>query len=173
MKIYWSGAAIALMGDVQLRGHRLHLVTDLPATNNQAGESWLLELDWLSGGAVSSVFLDLNHDGILNNRDTLTLDDTSTRVPIGINLGPGNRSQPSFARITNGADALFINGVNLAGLECDIFCTGGLLAQLVRYSCSAGTGTDCSKESGYMELEKLLEDGKSFEGREEARRLLD
>ena len=78
------------------------------------------------------------------------------RVPIGINLCPGNRSQPSFARIANGADALFINGVNLAGLECDVFCTGGLLARLVSYSCSAGTGTDCSKESGYMELEKLL-----------------
>jgi hypothetical protein len=69
-----------------------------------------------------------------------------------------NRSQPSFARITNGADALFINGVNLADFECDIFCTGGLLDQLVSYTCSAGTGTDCSKESGYMELEKLLEE---------------
>jgi Tfp pilus tip-associated adhesin PilY1 len=147
-----------VLGDMQLRGNRLHLVTDLPATNNQAGESWLLELDWLSGGAVSSVFLDLNHDGILNNSDKLTLDDTSVRVPIGINLGPGNRSQPSFARITNGADALFINGVNLADFECDIFCTGGLLDQLVSYTCSAGTGTDCSKESGYMELEKLLEE---------------
>lgn len=147
-----------VLGDMQLRVNRLHLVTDLPATNNQAGESWLLELDWLSGGAVSSVFLDLNHDGILNNSDKLTLDDASVRVPVGINLGPGNRSQPTFARITNGADALFINGVNLARLECDIFCTGGLLARLVSYSCSAGTGTDCSKESGYMELEKLLEE---------------
>jgi Tfp pilus tip-associated adhesin PilY1 len=147
-----------VLGDVQLRGHRLHLVTDLPATNNQAGESWLLELDWLSGGAAGSVFLDLNHDGMLDNSDKLTLDDTSVRVPIGINLGPGNRSQPIFARIANGADALFINGVNLADFECDIFCTGGLLARLVSYSCSAGTGMDCSKESGYMELEKLLEE---------------
>ncbi len=147
-----------VLGDVQLRGNRLHFVTDLPATNNQAGESWLLELDWLSGGAVSSVFLDLNHDGILNNRDKLTLDDTSTRVPVGINLGPGNRSQPVFARIANGVDALFINGVNLAEFECDVFCTGGLLDQLASYNCSAGNGMDCDKESGYMELEKLLEE---------------
>jgi len=155
-----SNSGERVLGDMQLRGNRLQFVTDLPATSNDnpVGESWLLELDWLSGGAVSSVFLDLNNDGILNNSDKVTLDDTSVRVPIGINLGPGNRSQPSFARIANGVDALFINGVNLADFKCDVFCTDDILGQLVSYTCSTGTGIDCSKESGYLALESLLEE---------------
>jgi Tfp pilus tip-associated adhesin PilY1 len=155
-----SNSGERVLGDVQLRGNRLHLVTDLPAAGNDStvGESWLLELDWLSGGAVSSVLFDLNQDGVLNDRDKVTQDDTSVRVPIGISLGPGNRSQPSFARIANGADALLINGVNLAKLACDASCSGSTLAELVRYTCSAGTGRDCRMESGYLALESLLEE---------------
>ena len=155
-----SNSGERVLGDVQLRGHRLHLVTDLPASGNDkpVGESWLLELDWLSGGAVRSVFFDLNQDGVLNDRDKVTQDDSSVRVPIGINLGPGNRSQPSFARIANGVDALFINGVNLVALECDLSCAVSTLAELARYTCSAGTGRDCRKESGYLALEGLLEE---------------
>ena len=123
-----SSSGERVIGDVQLRGNRLQFVSDLPATSDTVavGQSWLLEFDWISGGDIGAVFIDLNHDGSLNNSDKVTLDDSSLAVPVGISLGEGNRSQPMFARVGNGSDTIFINGVDLEVFTCEGACAGGL-----------------------------------------------
>jgi hypothetical protein len=50
------------------------------------GENWLMELDYLSGGAANSPFLDLNGDQLLNNADRIKYVVTDT-IPAGSAVG--------------------------------------------------------------------------------------
>ena len=128
-KIDLPNSGERVIKDVQLRANRLQFVTDAPTTNtdNPTGISWLVELHWLSGGDAGKVFFDLNGDGDLNTLDKVEVTVGDPLIaPIGLNLGQGNRSKPTFGRVANGVDTIFINGVDLQVFTCEGICAGGL-----------------------------------------------
>jgi hypothetical protein len=106
-----------LIGNPQLRASRLQFITSNPTSQSGSvdleGDSWLLELDWLSGGAPSQVMFDLNGNGNLDDGDKLDDGSGNLLVPVGLNLGIGNLSQPTIGRLYGGTDALFVNGIIL------------------------------------------------------------
>jgi len=110
-----------LIGNPQMRGKRLQFVTHSPDRS-----SWLLGLDWLTGGDPKVIQYDLNADKLLGTGDMVTVEG-SDRFPVGLSLGVGNISQPVIARVANGVDIDYINGVLLPEYEpCEGDCVGGL-----------------------------------------------
>ncbi len=107
-----------LIGTPQVRAGRLQFVTTNPVHN---GSAWLMQLDWLSGGAPSKPAFDLIKDGKLDGSDTIG---SPATPPAGVHLGEGAFSQPAFARIAQSTDALFINGLRLGELLKEEPCTG-------------------------------------------------
>ena len=113
-----------LLGQPQLRGGRLQFVSTIPSATG--AESWLMELDYLSGGDSGSILFDLNNDSILNSNDVITVG-SGTKKAVAKKLDAGNLSQPAIARIDNGTDTKIINGLLLTfDSPCTGSCTGGL-----------------------------------------------
>ncbi len=54
----------------------------------------------------------LNGDQALDNNDAV-LQSGVYKSPVGLSLGPGNISQPTFTRLKLGVDKMFINGILL------------------------------------------------------------
>lgn len=108
----------------QLRAKRLQLVTTNPAVSG--GENWALEIDFLTGGGPQRTIFDLNSDGQLTEEDHVDgngdgdNEDVNDR-PLGRLLDGGILSQPTLARLRNGADATYINGIGLPG-GCGAAC---------------------------------------------------
>ena len=103
------------------RGGRLQFITT--NTKFTEGKSWLLGLDYLTGGEIDEVQYDVSGDGNLDAADSVDVGGTS-RFPVGLDLGQGNLSAPTFARISGGIDVLFINGLILDYAELGTPCTG-------------------------------------------------
>ena len=110
-----------LVGDPFLRAGRLQFVTTNPTglscgERTLQGNSWEMSLDYITGGDNGSIVYNLNGDGSLDSKDTVSIDDVE-KPPVGLNLGPGNISQPAFARLekgnanSSGVDKMFINGL--------------------------------------------------------------
>jgi hypothetical protein len=108
-----------VLGNPQLRAKRLLVVT-----HNPDRSSWLLGLDWLSGGDVNNIQFDLNENGALDAGDKVTVDET-LRVPVGRMLGTGNYSQVTIGHINSGSDILYLNGLTLPD-SCVGDCIGGI-----------------------------------------------
>lgn len=92
------------------------------AANSASGENWLMELDYLTGGA-SSPFFDMNGDGALNAGDRITYQagdvitapntvgspiTTNFGVPVGFLTSNGVQSQPILGGLGT-LSALFYN----------------------------------------------------------------
>ena len=109
-----------LIGSPQIRGGRLQFVSLNPSQRDEDGspynESWMIQLEIASGGSPQRALFDLNRDEVLSEEDGLDVDD-EIRFPVGLRLGPGNISQPAFARVIQDIDAVFINGLLLPGPE--------------------------------------------------------
>ena len=117
-----------LVGDPFLRAGRLQFVTTNPTglscgERTLEGESWVMSLDYTTGGDNGQIVYNLNNDGSLDSQDTVSIGtppDDEEKPPVGLNLGPGNISQPAFARLTKGSinssgvDKMFINGLILS-----------------------------------------------------------
>ena len=113
-----------LLGHPQLRGGRLQFVTTIPSSTGAV--SWLIELDYQSGGDSGSILFDLNSDSVLDSGDNITVASVEKRA-VAKKLDEGNLSQPAIARITNGTDSKIINGLLLTfDLPCTGGCSGGL-----------------------------------------------
>jgi hypothetical protein len=72
-----------------------------PAPN---GENWLMELNYLTGGAASAPIFDLNGDLEINSSDRVnnangTLNTTSTGIPVGRYIDNGVTSQPILVQL--------------------------------------------------------------------------
>ena len=115
-------------GQPQLRAARLSFVTSNPVgintlANGQInpdldGDSWLMSLDYLTGGdstgtpratANGGVALNLNGDTVLDEGDMID----GVTPPVGLQLGEGSVSQPAIARLGPTIDMMFINGLKL------------------------------------------------------------
>ena len=128
-----------LIGNPQLRAEHLQFITTNPTVTDV--DSWLFALDYRTGAASpppNDVVYDLNQDGELNSGDKVTVSGT-TYVPVALNLGPGNLSQPTIARIGGGVDIHFINGLLLPPAAPEFL--GGLL-DVTTDSPYGGAGTD-------------------------------
>lgn len=103
-----------------IRADRLQFVSHNPLTGTH-GDAWLLELNYLNGGTGPVIFLDMNRDGSLDNKDLV-----NNLIPVGMNLGNGSFSRPQIARVSNTRDTMFINGLFLPLSEpCTVNCSGG------------------------------------------------
>jgi hypothetical protein len=115
-----------LIGSPFLRAKRVQFLTNNPTGPADAcgshrfpGDSWSMSLDWLTGASNDTVVYNLYPDEALDNSDKVSYTDgntgtTSLEAPVGINLGPGNIAQPTYARLTYGIDKMYINGIFLS-----------------------------------------------------------
>jgi hypothetical protein len=105
------------------RAGRLQFVTTNPTglicgERTLEGDSWVMSLDFLSGGDGNTIVYNLD-GGNLNEDDAIGVDTDGDGIvekkpPVGLNLGPGNISQPAFARLDKDVDKMYINGLILA-----------------------------------------------------------
>ena len=104
-----------LVGDPFLRAGRLQFVTTNPTglhcgERTLEGDSWVMSLNYTTGADNQEIVYNLNDDDFLNEGDTVIVG-TEHKPPVGLSLGPGNISQPAFARLSKGVDKMFINGL--------------------------------------------------------------
>ena len=92
------------VSDSILRNGRIIFPTIIPNTDPCAfgGNSWLMELDALSGGRLNYPPLDLNGDGKFDSNDYVTLSDGTKVPPSGILASEGIIGKPG---ILSGPDA--------------------------------------------------------------------
>ena len=108
-----------LVGAPFVRAGRVQFVTTNPTgalppaecgiTTALPGNSWVMSLDYLTGGDGGNVVYNLNGDTSLDNSDKV-----SDEIPVGLRLGEGNIAQPAFVRLQTGIDKMYINGLILA-----------------------------------------------------------
>ena len=118
-KVEFPNCGERLIGTPFLRAKRVQFLTNNPTgpanacgTRNLQGDSWVMSLDYLYGTANDTVVYNLEPDGALNDLDKVTYSSV-LEAPVGINLGPGNIAQPTFARLELGVDKMYINGIFL------------------------------------------------------------
>jgi len=119
-KVEFPNCGERLIGSPFLRAKRVQFLTNNPTgpanacgTRNFQGDSWVMSLDYLYGTANNTVVYNLEPDSALDNKDKVTYSG-NLEAPVGINLGPGNIAQPTFARLEFGIDKMYINGIFLA-----------------------------------------------------------
>jgi hypothetical protein len=112
-----------LIGTPFVRAGRIQFVTTNPTGLNCGertleGDSWVMSLDYVTGGdGNNTVVYNLNDDLVLDDGDTVPFTvsgESVNKAPVGLGLGEGNISQPTFARLKLGTDKMFINGLILA-----------------------------------------------------------
>ena len=108
-----------LVGAPFLRSERLQFVTNNPTgltctgTGRQlVGDSWMMSLDYLTGGDADNVVYNMSGDSKLDDADKVP-PGSSGLPPVGVHLGKGNISQPTLARLSSGIDKMYINGLIL------------------------------------------------------------
>ncbi len=118
-KVEFPNCGERLIGAPFLRAKRVQFITNNPTgpanacgTRNFQGDSWVMSLDYLYGTANNTVVYNLNPDSALDDLDKVTYS-SNLVAPVGINLGPGNIAQPTFARLDLGVDKMYINGIFL------------------------------------------------------------
>lgn len=138
-----------------LRAGRFVFVTRTPSVTpcTNGGDSWLMELDYLTGGRLDYSPFDVNNDGVINDLDniTVTVDvmgtPTQISVPVsGYRSGGGGMMSSPATMTTNdaGLDVRIMvsskdgeiaggNGTSCSGPDCD--CSGS--------ECIC-TGPDCT-----------------------------
>jgi hypothetical protein len=107
-----------LVGSPFVRAGRVQFVTTNPTGTDcggllTVGNSWAMSLDYVQGTDNGKIVYNLDGDEILDSGDEILFNDGSHFPPVGLNLGEGNISQPTFARLRAGVDKMFINGLQL------------------------------------------------------------
>ncbi len=153
-----------VVGPPQLRNSRMVVVTTNPlgtgGGSDLVGDSWLMSVNYLTGGDNNTIVLNLNGDNDLNTDDVVDIsaDDTpDLRAPVGLHLGDGNISQPTLASISSGIDAIFINGLRMP-LPIVSQVTGPLLAGHLDVETDSPSGgsiapNNISKHSEYYNID--------------------
>jgi hypothetical protein len=111
-----------LLGKPQLRGARLQFVSTEQNRNN-----WLTGINWLTGGDGMIVLFDLSDNNVLDSADRVTATVSGfagTYSPVATDLGNSNYSQPAIARLSNGVDVIYLNGLTLPNVLPPTGCTG-------------------------------------------------
>jgi hypothetical protein len=109
------------LGPLQVRAGRVAVMSSTPLGSDPASidlvnDSWLLSLNYYSGGDGDEVAFNLNGDGYKDDLDKVNVaasGDPDLRPPVALHLGSGNISQPVLARLTGGTDIMYINGLRL------------------------------------------------------------
>ena len=111
-----------ILNDPILNNKRISF-TSTNALVEDFNHNWFSGVDFLTGGAPTRPFLDLNDDGLFDNNDLITgvSDETGesvARVPIGQFLDVGVVSRPVPANVDSDRDTVFItHGLESLGLN--------------------------------------------------------
>jgi hypothetical protein len=97
-----------VLGSPKLRAGRLTVVTNGPGADLK-GDSWLMSLDYLTGGDGNIPVFNANRDTSIDDCDK----QTGGKLPVGLGYGTGNVSQHVIARVGPGTDINYINTVQL------------------------------------------------------------
>jgi type IV pilus assembly protein PilY1 len=78
----------AISAPLILYGSRVLFVSVIPSIDQckPGGDSWLIELDYLTGGAFAASVLDANGDGIVNSADDLLAQNGTKEVAAAVNI---------------------------------------------------------------------------------------
>jgi hypothetical protein len=108
------------LGPVQVRAGRVTMMSSTPmgtpVAEDLVGDSWLISLNYFTGGDNDEVAFNLNGDSDKNDLDKVDVGDGVTpdlRPPVALHLGDGNICQPLIARLEGGTDIMYINGLRL------------------------------------------------------------
>ena len=112
-----------VLGPIQvlIRAGRISVVSSTPLGPNSTGtdlvgDSWLISLNYLTGGDSGEVVFNLNGDSYKDDLDKINIGTDATpdlHPPVALYLGDGNISQPVIARLTGGTDIMYINGLRM------------------------------------------------------------
>ena len=134
-KVFLGDNVRFISGAPQLRAGRVTFVANNPTgtrtyvdknktllTPDLEGDSWLMSLDYLTGGdgvgtdregKYFGVAFNLNGDDVLDLNDAIKFSDSTYKAPVGLDLGEGDISQPAIARRGPYIDIMYINGLKL------------------------------------------------------------
>ena len=123
-KVIFPNCGERLIGSPFPRAERIQFVTTNPsgadstncaaAAKTLTGDSWVMSLDYLTGGSNGRIVYNLDDKSELDSGDTV-----DGVPPVGLGLGQGNISQPAFVRLSKSTatrdaiDKMFINGIIL------------------------------------------------------------
>ncbi|WP_018234359.1 pilus assembly protein [Thioalkalivibrio thiocyanodenitrificans] len=150
-EVEFPRAGERLLGRPQVRGGRVQFTTNNPAVSN-SGENWVMQLELHAGGRFSRALFDFNRDGTLNDQDALIIDEEK-HYPLGLNLGAGNISQPAFARVSFGKDAVFLNGALLPDLHAPM--SGIMFGGNLDVTTDSPAGAARTPAQGYPDPEQI------------------
>ncbi len=118
------------------------------------GENWLMELNYLTGGAPSSPIFDLNGDLEINATDRInnangTLNTGATGIPVGRFIDNGVTSQPILVQLQTLNTTLYNQNpdVSLPAAPADSGVAGGHFDADIYYATPAGGTTWTYKSS--------------------------
>ena len=96
----------SVIGTGFVRDGRYQLTSVNPTITQAAppnGENWLMEVDYLTGGAGDKPIFDLSRDGLVNDADRVSVSGTlgtgAASVAVGLYMGAGLVSQPVLATV--------------------------------------------------------------------------
>ncbi|MBL4819039.1 MAG: hypothetical protein JKY15_07435, partial [Deltaproteobacteria bacterium] len=123
-KIGLSGG-LRLVTHPVLRATRLQTTITDPVTNS----NYLIEPNYLNGGAPEFTIFDVNKDGSLTTADHVDGSSDPLKIPVAWKVSDGIMSQPVIARIDNAIDTKFLNFLSppLAPVPCTENCTSGFV----------------------------------------------
>lgn len=115
-------SGLLALDDVQIRAGRVKSTLVSPTLT----ETWIVENVYLDGGPELNPIYDLNRDGTLTYYDRFGAPGFVTAVPMAWERGPGLLSRATIGRVSNGADAIFLNRLEpVFSSPCETGCTGG------------------------------------------------
>jgi len=154
-----------VLGSPKLRAGRITVVTHGPGTDGK-GDSWLMSLDYLTGGSGDQIVFNTSGD---QAGDLDDCDKYGTKFPVGLGFGDGNISQPILGRVGPGADIMFINGLRLPVISATRLLGGHLDVETdspnggstapENTSIYAYTDSDFHETEGYYKLAAADKDG--------------
>lgn len=113
------------------------------------GVNYLVELDYLYGGAGAAPFMDLNQDNVIDSKDLLTSGGTAglpaTLIPVGYLSSNGVQSQPILLQLAQNRIPLYnqnynasstptnLTGVSGGHFDVDVFYTSSGYYRMIRH----------------------------------------
>lgn len=126
------------------------------------GVNYLLQLDYLYGGAGTTPFMDLNQDNVIDSKDLLTSGGTTglpaTLIPVGYLSSNGVQSQPILLQLSNTRIPLYNQNYNASSSTTNLTgVSGGHFDVDVFYNVTNKKGVQFKKITHVHEYDKIYD----------------